>query len=131
MTKTSKRLKIFISGVPPGVKVDVFDAREEKGSLLRALLLEVVAGPEHSIETEIYKGFEGIPVRVVIRAAGFLPYQYRDTIKDGIGLFHAANLKIDRLYSGSRSKVPDGWNHSLEYRIAERKVQRLYRRFRK
>jgi hypothetical protein len=74
MTKTLKRLKIFIGGVPPGVKVDVFDAREEKGSLLRALLFEVVAGKEHSIETEIYKGFEGIPVRVVIRAAGFLPY---------------------------------------------------------
>ncbi len=131
MTKASKRLKVFIGGVPPGVKVGVFDEREEKGSPLRALLLEVVSGPEHSIETEIYKGFEGVPVRVVIRAAGFLPYRYKDTIKDGIGLFHAVNLEIDRLYSGSRSKVPDGWNPSLEYRAVEKKVQRFYRRFRK
>jgi hypothetical protein len=127
----SKRLKIFICGVPPGISVSVFDERKEKDSLHRALLLEKVAGPEYSIETEIDREFDGVPVKVLIRAAGFLPYEFKDKIEEGIGLFHAAKLEIDRVYSGSLNRVPDGWNSSYEHRKAEKIAQIRYRRYQK
>ncbi len=74
MRKPLKGLKIFIGGVPPGVRVGIFDERKEKGTPQRVLLLEEVAGPEHFVETEIDKELGDDPVKVVIRAAGFIPY---------------------------------------------------------
>lgn len=128
---TRQPLKIFIGGVPPGVRVGVFDERSKKNDDKRVIVLEEVAGASSSIETEVDATYGGVPVKVVVRCAGFLPYEYADTIEKGIGLFHAAHLTVDRHYSGNKHEIPHGWDASAEYRRAEREVQMRYRRFRK
>jgi hypothetical protein len=125
------KLMIYIDGVPPGIKVAVFDQRVSREDEARTIVLEEVTEPSYSIEAYIDREYGGAPVKVVIRRAGFLPYQYQDTIEEGIGLFHAARLEIDRVFKGTGSGVPAGWNPIVEWREAEKRVQTKYRKFKK
>lgn len=125
------QIKIYIDGVPPGIGVGIFDLRKGKNSQNREILLQKVKGPDYNIESTIDKSYGGVPVKVVIRAAGFLPYSNETIIENKIGLFHAAKLEIDRIYSGQSKKVPQGWDSNREHREAEQRVQDRYRKFKK
>jgi len=125
-----KELEIYIGGVPPGVRVGIFDERVKRGEPSREIFLEEV-GPDSCIHRRIDPSYGGAPVEVVIRCAGYLPYEYLDTIEEGIGLFHAAHLRVDTVYEGIKHNIPSGWNATDEHRKAEREVQRLYRKLRK
>lgn len=112
-----KPLKIYVGGVPPGVRVAVFDTRFDQDSEQRTIFNEE-AGPEGCIEKEIDPSLGGVRVKVVIRSAGFLLHEYTDTIQDGIGLFHAARMELDGNYSGKQHEIPTGWNAMVEHRKA-------------
>ncbi len=130
MTVISKNLKICIAGIPEGVRAAVFDEREEKDGAAREIINET-ANSEWAVETDLDKSYGGAPVKVVVRCAGFLPYQYQGHIEHGIGLFHAAKLEVDRVYSGDNNRVPENWDSAQEHRNAEVKIQALYRQYRK
>ena len=130
MAGISKNLKICIAGIPKGVRAAVFDEREGKGDASREIINEM-ANSEWVVEAEIDKLYGGIPVKVVVRCAGFIPYQYQGHIEPRIGLFHAAKLEVDRVYNGDTSNVPRNWDSAQEHRNAETKIQALYRQYRK
>jgi len=126
----SKNLKICIAGIPEGVRAAVFDERQEKGGATREIINET-ANSEWVVQTNVDKSYGGAPVKVVVRCAGFLPYQYQGYIEPGIGLFHAAKLEVDRVYGGDNNIVPENWDSAQEHRNAEVKIQALYRQYRK
>jgi len=130
MNKISSNLKIVIAGIPEGVRTAIFDESKEKSDDKRQIV-NSLANSDWIVSKEVKNSFNGIPVCVVIRCSGFLPYQYRTTLEPGIGLFHAARLEIDQVYNGKDSKVPENWNTAQEHRKAEEKIQTLYRQFRK
>lgn len=130
MAGASKNLEICIAGIPEGVRVAVFDERKGKGDDAREIINEM-ANSEWVVEAEIDKSYGGTPVKVVVRCAGFIPYQYQGHIEPRIGLFHAATLEVDRIYNGDTSNVPRNWDSAQEHRNAETKIQALYRRYRK
>jgi hypothetical protein len=121
--KSERKLRIVIAGVPPGVKIGVFDERKENEDEARQIFLEEVTASDRVIEKEIDASYSGAPVKVVIRSVGFLPVEFYDTIDERIGLLHAAKLEIDRVYSGGDIDVPLGWNSEVEHRKAQKLIQ--------
>lgn len=119
----SSNLNIVIAGVPPGVKVGVFDERKKRGDPDRPILLEESRNPNYVVEKRIDASYAGAKVKVVIRSAGFLPIEFEDTIDRDIGLYHATLLIIDRVYSGTKSEIPGEWNSTAEHRKAEKIIQ--------
>jgi hypothetical protein len=130
MAGISKNLKIIIAGLPEGVQAAVFDERQGPAHPKRELINDV-ADSDGIIQVGVPRNLDGIPVKVVVRCAGFLPYEYGGRLEPGIDLFHAARLAVDHVYSGDASKVPPGWDSAQEHREAEEQIQRLYRHFRK
>jgi len=122
---TESNLNIVIAGVPPGVKVGVFNENVEKRSEERAILLQEAENPEYIVTKSIPKSLAGTPVKVVIRSYGFLPQEFTTTIDPELGLYHAARLDIDRVVSPPTPDVPNGWNAQVEHRKAEIKIQEL------
>ncbi len=120
---TDRRLRIVIAGVPPGVNVGVFDERKEEGDEARPILLEEASSSNYVVETKVDPSYGGVPIKVVIRAAGFLPIEFEDTIDEAKGLFHAARLEVDRIYTGNKSEVPPGWDTEAEHRKAQKVIQ--------
>ena len=115
---------ILIAGIPPGVKVGIFDEEKEKGNPDRPILLEEAARSDYILEKTISESYVGKKVNVVIRSAGFKPYSFKTKIAK-YGLFHAAYLEIDRIYSGTKSKIPSDWNSVNEHRKAEEQIINL------
>lgn len=122
---TDNNLNIVIAGVPPGVKVGVFNENAEKRTKERTILLQEAENSEYIVTKSIPKSFAGTPVKVVIRSYGFLPREFITTIDSELGLYHAARLDIDRNVSPPTPDVPDGWNAQIEHRKAETKIQDL------
>jgi hypothetical protein len=126
----SRNLKIIIAGLPEGVRAAVFDERKAAADPGRELI-NSTANSEGIIESSVPRSLGGISVKVVIRCAGFLPYEYIGQLEPGIGLFHAAQLEVDHVYSGNASAIPPSWDSAQEHRRAEEKIQHLHRQFRK
>ena len=126
----AKKLRVYIAGVPTGINVGIFDTREAKGSPNRVIITQP-ANSDWVVDTRIDAQYGGVPVKVVIRGVGFKFYEYPTTIELGIGLFHAANLEVDRVYNGANSKVLSGWDSAIQHRKAEEKILEYHRQFRK
>lgn len=114
----NNELTILFSGVPPGVKVGVFEPHGESEGSKNEILLETTTRHDYVLEKQIPQSLIGKKVRVVIRSAGFKPYSF-DTEIERYGLYHAAYLIVDNVYSGSQSEVPPKWDTLKEHRKAE------------
>lgn len=116
----SSPLRIVVAGVPPGVKVGVFDETESPGgSPADAIMLVEAESDDYVVAQEVPASLAGRDVRLVIRSAGFLPITAFAKIDPQHGLLHAARLEVDHNYSGSQSEVPDDWNADAENRKAQ------------
>lgn len=125
----NKSLSIFISGIPSGVKVGVFDIRKDKDHPNYAILLrEATQEDDFIIHEKIDPSLAGVKVRVVIRSAGFLPIEFEAEIDEELGLLHAARLDVDRNYSGSENEVKYVWLSDQEHRKAQVAAQKFQQR---